>query len=97
MPENYFEKEALRKISRLEGRGLKCLIGGFLILLFLVPQLSQAQDGVTPGKFIIEPPTLKNLGFEWYIDGDDNRNATVEVEYRIAGSGNEWSKGMPAP
>ena len=95
MPENFFEKEALRKISRIEGRGLKCLIGGFLILLFLVPQLSQAQDGVTPGKFIIEPPTLQNLGFEWYIDGDDNRNATVEVEYRIAGSGSEWSKGMP--
>lgn len=67
----------------------------FLILLFLIPHLSQARDGVTPGKFIIEPPTLQNLGFEWYIDGDDNRNATVEVEYRIAGSGSEWSKGMP--
>ncbi len=67
----------------------------FFILLFLIPHLSQARDGVTPGEFIIEPPTLQNLGFEWYIDGDDNRNATVEVEYRMAGSGSEWSKGMP--
>ena len=56
---------------------------------------ASAQDGVQPGEFIIEPPTLQNLGFEWYIDGDDNRNATVQVEYRITGSASEWKKGMP--
>jgi hypothetical protein len=37
---------------------------------------------VEPGKFIIEPPTLICLGFEWYIEGDANRDATVEVWYR---------------
>ena len=36
-------------------------------------------DAVKAGELIIEPPTLNCLGFEWYIDGDDNRNAVVEV------------------
>ena len=64
------------------------------IVFLLLPHLSQAQNKVEPGKFIIEPPTLENLGFEWYIDGDENRNATVKVEYRIAGSGSDWKMGM---
>ena len=29
----------------------------------------------------LEPPTLISLGFEWQIDGDDNRNAAVTVSY----------------
>ena len=37
---------------------------------------------VKPVKFVIEPPTLISLGFEWYIEGDDNHNARVEVQYR---------------
>jgi hypothetical protein len=36
-------------------------------------------NSVKPVKFIIEPSTLISLGFEWYIDGDDNHNARVEV------------------
>ena len=43
----------------------------FFIIFLLLPLLSQAQDKVQPGKFIVEPPTLENLGFEWYIDGDE--------------------------
>jgi len=50
--------------------------------------------GVTPGEFIVDPPTLINLGFEWLIDGDANRNAKVDVSYRKAGSG-AWRAGMP--
>jgi hypothetical protein len=38
-----------------------------------------APDRVTTGEFIIEPPTLISLGFEWQIQGDDNRNAAVSV------------------
>lgn len=63
----------------------------FLSLLF---QFLFSQNAVKPGEFIIEPPTLTNLGFEWYITGDDNRNATVSVEYRIAGS-KEWKESLP--
>ena len=33
---------------------------------------------VTPGELVIEHPTLINLGFEWHIDGDANRNASVD-------------------
>src|SRR5512133_1770680 len=68
----------------------------YLILLLLFPlfQFLYSQDGVKPGEFITEPPTLTNLGFEWYITGDDNRNATVGVEYRVSGS-KEWKESLP--
>jgi hypothetical protein len=49
---------------------------------------------VVPGELIIEPPTLLNLGFEWFIQGDDNRNATVAVSYRKAGT-IEWKTALP--
>jgi hypothetical protein len=49
---------------------------------------------ITAGEFIVEPPTLINLGFEWFVDGDDNRNATVEVSYRKPGA-SQWQPGMP--
>jgi hypothetical protein len=51
-------------------------------------------NAVTPGEFVVEPPTLINLGFEWYITGDANRNATVEVWYRKKGD-HEWKQGLP--
>jgi hypothetical protein len=54
----------------------------------------RAENGVTPGKFVIEPPTLICLGFEWTVSGDDNRNATVEVSYRASGQ-TAWKEGMP--
>ena len=41
-----------------------------------------AVNSVKAGDFVIDPPTLINLGFEWVITGDDNRNAKVEVSYR---------------
>jgi len=43
---------------------------------------------------VIDPPTLINLGFEWLIEGDDNRNATVEVSYRRSGDLN-WRQALP--
>ncbi len=29
------------------------------------------QNAVTTGELVIEPPTLINLGFEWFIQGDE--------------------------
>lgn len=55
---------------------------------------SKAQRAVKAGEFLIDPPTLINLGFEWVISGDDNRNAKVEVSYRKKGT-TEWMKAMP--
>src|SRR5262245_17485099 len=52
------------------------------------------QAAVTPGELFIEPPTLINLGFEWFIEGDENRNASVEVSFRRKGS-ETWKPALP--
>jgi hypothetical protein len=52
-----------------------------------------AANGVKAGELVIDPPTLINLGFEWVIQGDDNRNARVEVSYRRKGE-TAWKRGM---
>jgi hypothetical protein len=59
----------------------------FLPSLLLVTLAAVAQDAVRPGEFLADPPTLENLGFRWYIEGDDNRNASVEIAYRKKGDG----------
>lgn len=51
-------------------------------------------DSTTPGEFVIEPPTLENLGFEWFISGDENRNAVVEVSFRPRGA-QSWQSAQP--
>ena len=43
---------------------------------------------------MVEPPTLINLGFEWFLEGDANRNASVDVAYRKAGE-SAWRPGLP--
>ncbi len=53
-----------------------------------------AAVAVTPGELVIDPPTLINLGFEWLIDGDANRNASVAVSYRRIGD-DAWKTGLP--
>jgi len=58
----------------------------WLSALFLSAAGASGQDnGTQAGKFIVEHPTLLNLGFEWAIKGDANRNATVTVEFRRVG------------
>jgi hypothetical protein len=65
------------------------------------PMLAQAPappavnpNQTTPGEFVIEPATLINLGFEWFIEGDDNRNASVAVSYRKKGD-SAWKTALP--
>src|SRR5205085_8710891 len=53
-----------------------------------------AENSTRPGRFYVEHPTLLNLGFEWQIEGDTNRNATVEVRYRKAGT-EMWRPALP--
>src|SRR5580765_4263790 len=52
------------------------------------------ENRVTAGEFLVDPPTLINLGFEWFINGDDNRNAVIEVRYRKAGE-TAWKQALP--
>ncbi len=58
------------------------------------PVRSESYNNVTPGRFLIERPTLICLGFEWEISGDDNRNATVELAYRKTGE-TAWRPALP--
>jgi hypothetical protein len=67
-----------------------------LLLVFVATGggAAAAADRTTVREFIAEPPTLVSLGFEWRIDGDDNRNATVAVFYRKKGE-QPWREGLP--
>ena len=51
-------------------------------------------EAVVAGELLTEPPTLLNLGFEWFIQGDTNRNASVAVSYRPRGQ-TSWASAMP--
>ena len=65
------------------------------IVLALISAVSAraANDASVPGRLIEERPTLVCLGVRWYVKGDANRNARVEVRYRASGRG-EWRHGL---
>ena len=52
------------------------------------------RNDIVPGELVADPPTLENLGFRWYIEGDTNRNASVCVSYRKEGD-SEWRQALP--
>lgn len=52
------------------------------------------EDTVIPQEFYIERPTLENAGFEWYVSGDANHNATVRVRFREVET-NLWRDSIP--
>jgi hypothetical protein len=58
------------------------------------PVEAQPMNATSTGAFITERPTLLSLGFEWYIGGDDNRNAAVAVTYRKKGE-SRWREALP--
>ena len=72
----------------------KTLIVATVLLLSVIRPSAATSDAVTAGEFRVDPPTLINLGFEWFIDGDDNRNAAVEVSYRRQGD-TQWKRALP--
>ena len=85
----YKERDSMRK-SRFP-----IFLNSWLLTAGLVlGHAALAQNNVTAGDLIVEPPTLENLGFEWQINGDDNRNASVSVSYREKGARN-WQDGLP--
>jgi hypothetical protein len=72
--------------------GLGKLWCGLLVLLLAAP--AWGQTATTPGKLVVDAPTLGAIGVEWKIAGDDNRNAAVEVSYRRKGE-MAWRKALP--
>src|SRR5712675_1336975 len=79
-------------MSMLHSVARRLVFAATVLAYFTSPLL--ASDKVTPGEFIVEPPTLISLGFEWQIEGDDNRNAAVSVFYRKKGD-TPWREGLP--
>ena len=80
---------------------LVAVIATMLSAVFLVgAQVTQpaatppGPDAIAPGELLIEPPTLINLGFEWFVQGDENRNAAVAVSFRKRGE-QEWTPALP--
>src|SRR6476620_10697935 len=73
---------------------MRALLSALLVILALGTSARAADYAVTPGAFVIERPTLKSLGFEWKIGGDDNRNAAVAVTYRKKGDSG-WRQALP--
>jgi hypothetical protein len=71
-------------------------IAAVLILIFGVVLAAQRApaNGVVAGELVVEPATLINLGFEWFIEGDANRNASVTVAFRKAGE-SDWRTALP--
>ena len=77
--------------------GLTLLVVSFTVPVVTRPlsaQVAQAPDAITVGDFVIDPPTLINLGFEWLVEGDANRTASVEVSYRKTGE-TTWRAALP--
>src|SRR6478735_4353199 len=64
-----------------------------LLALFPVSATSLAANSTVAGEPLMEPPTLISLGIEWPIQGDDNRNAAVTVEYRKKGEA-AWKRAL---
>ncbi len=59
--------------------------------------LTGAAHGATnasrPGDLALDPPTIHCLSVQWFIGGDANENARVDVEYRKSGD-ETWHKGL---
>jgi len=70
------------------------LFGVLLACTAVAQDRAGRSNAVVAGELFVEPPTLINLGFEWWIEGDDNRNAAVAVSFRERG-GSEWRPGLP--
>ncbi|MBL8295690.1 MAG: hypothetical protein JNN08_27840, partial [Bryobacterales bacterium] len=60
----------------------------------LILPLLMALNATQPGQLIVDPPTLENIGVRWYIEGDENRNAQVTVDYRARGE-TRWRPAQP--
>jgi hypothetical protein len=69
------------------------LLGGAAVLRAQAPAPAVGLQA-TPGEFVVEHPTLINLGFEWHITGDSNRNARVDVTFRKPGE-TAWRAALP--
>jgi hypothetical protein len=62
--------------------------------LLLAARPLAAQNATTAGEVALPYPTVVNLAIEWSIQGDDNLDGVVAVEYRKQGE-TAWRQAMP--
>lgn len=79
---------------RIRSLGAVCIAFASLFAAAEVGAATGATNRVTVDQFVVEPATLNALGFEWYVKGDDNRNAVVAVSYRKRGE-HDWQEAQP--
>ena len=53
-----------------------------LLFLMLAGIHSYGQDKTIPGQVQSPYPTIINLAVDWFIEGDDNLNGEVKVQFR---------------
>src|SRR3954463_4922660 len=75
-------------------KSLTLVVLSLLLLIRSDGVLTAGSNALTLRDFVVEPPTLINLGFEWFVDGDDNRNSSVAVSYRHVGDA-AWQTALP--
>jgi hypothetical protein len=63
-------------------------------VFFLGVTPAEAANGAVPGEIIVQPPTLICLGFQWMVEGDEDRDSSVSVRFRKQG-GTAWRDSMP--
>jgi hypothetical protein len=61
-------------------------------LLVIMLFASHIAFAATPGKLVVEPPTLHCVGFHWEITGSSNAT-TAHIEFRKAGE-DAWKSGL---
>lgn len=64
-----------------------------ILLLMLAGLPCYAQDKTIPGEVQTPYPTIMNLALEWFMEGDDNQNGKVTVQFREKGE-EKWQEGM---
>jgi hypothetical protein len=75
-------------------RFLSTALPALIVMSLLVLRPVLANNSTTPGEIISRYPTVTCLAVEWLIDGDDDLDCRVDVDYRPVGS-EQWSRAMP--
>jgi hypothetical protein len=78
-------------MRRTKGVGIALTAG---LLLVGLASSGRAQNSIILGTAELEYPSYQTLSIKLPITGDDNRNAVVDVRYRVAGS-SLWSNALP--
>ena len=56
--------------------------------------MAYGEQAVRPGRVVVEAPTLTCIGVRWYVAGDRNENAQVQLAYRRKGE-RDWQPALP--